>query len=143
MTIDPADRHEILDLISQYVYCVDEQDWELFGTLWTDDAVQYGRNGESRSKPEIVATYRTVIAQLRANPDYQWSQHHTTNTVLSEIDESRVVGKTRWFNLLQRASQDRAFVGNSGHYLDEFVRTPEGWRFASRRIERNPGWKEG
>ena len=137
--MDPQDRLEILALISNYVYCVDEQDWDLFATLWTDNAVQYGRNGESRSKPEILATYKALVAQMKGNPDHQWNQHHTTNTVLSEIGENRVAGKTRWFNLLKRASQDRAFVGNSGHYLDEFVRTPEGWRFASRRIERNPG----
>lgn len=137
MTIDPQDRAEILDLISKYVYSVDEQDWDLFGTLWADDAVQSSRTGEASSRLEIVSRYKALVGQIRANPDSRWSRHHTTNTILWEIGQDRVAGKSRWFNHLSRFSEPRTVVGNSGHYVDEFVRTPQGWKFASRRIEHN------
>ena len=138
VTIDPGDRQEILDLISTYAYSLDERDWDLYASIWSDDARLSGGSGESRSKQQILSTAQAAIARRDANPDARWARHHTTNTILSELGGNRVAGKTRWFVHLRRASEPRTFVGNSGHYHDEFVRSPEGWRFASRRIEFDP-----
>lgn len=133
MTIDPIDRQEILDLIAKYSYGYDTQDWELFASIWADDAVVESGTRTTRTAEAIIDSWRGTREAAAAAG--RLPRHHTTNTLLSSVGEGRVTGRTTWFVHVWKAGEPAPFLANSGTYHDEFVRNADGWRIASRQIE--------
>ena len=89
--MDPADRIAILDLISRYSYGYDTQDWELFASIWADDAVLVNGDEETWSATRIVAAGRKRREMLAA--EHIQTRHSQTNTLLEE-QGGRVTGRT-------------------------------------------------
>ena len=135
--MNAEDRLEILDLISRYSYAWDAKDAEGWAALFLDDAVvstyAAGRlTAETRSHQE-----RLTGAYARF---YQFTQqgiqtrHYQTNTVLEELADGAVQGRTLLAVIWQYSDRPEPKLMRSGMYLDRFVRTPSGWKFANREI---------
>ena len=53
--VDPAIRQQLFDLVVRYATGIDQRDWQLFRTCWTDDAVSdYGDVGKWDSGEAIT-----------------------------------------------------------------------------------------
>jgi hypothetical protein len=90
--LEAADRLEILDLVAKYSYGYDTLDWELMGSVWTDDATLVTGRGEQHSQAGIVEGFRARCEGLR-DQGIQ-TRHYQTNTLLKET-ESRAARAAR------------------------------------------------
>ncbi len=132
-----SDRLELMDLMVRYAHAVDTQSWDEFEDLFTPDAViDYSAFGGAAGS---VAEIRDWLAEVMVG--FAGSQHLVANPVL-EIDGDRATGRTMCFNpmVVPRPADDpgepRVFFCGLW-YLDQFVRTEQGWRIAGRREEKS------
>ena len=131
--MDMQDRQQILDLISGYSYGYDGQDWDLFESLWADEAVLKGGPTTRRGPAEIVAGFRARRERLAA--EGVQTRHYQTNTLLSDAGGGRVMGRSLLLVAWQRAGEPAPVVRHTGVYTDEFFKTGAGWRIVSRTVD--------
>ncbi len=126
------DRLAIQDLLVRYCKAIDGDDWELLDTVFTPDAhIDYTSSGGiAGAYPEVRAWLAQVL------PNFPVKQHLVTNFDVT-ITGDRATSRTYFYNPMGRARPEGGvalfFVG--GWYVDELVRTTEGWRI-SRRVEK-------
>ncbi|MBU6281465.1 nuclear transport factor 2 family protein [bacterium] len=126
-----ADRLAIHDLLVRYCRAIDTLDWRLLDRVFTPDAtIDYTSSGG------IAGAYAEVRAWLeQVLPGFPMRQHLIANEEV-EIDGDRATSRAYLFNPMARADAGGGsklfFVG--GAYVDELVRTPQGWRIR-RRVE--------
>lgn len=126
------DRHTIMDLIYEYSYTYDENDISRFSYLFTEDGVWESPIGTAMSRDEIyalLAPRRESIAKRGIQ-----NRHFQTNTILTQISDGKVNGKTMVLVTWQFPGEMYACVHLTGYYLDVFRRTKEGWRFSKRTL---------
>jgi 3-phenylpropionate/cinnamic acid dioxygenase small subunit len=121
------DRADIEDLLARYANY-----WEFREcTAWAELFAEEGSFFDATGRVAIEAVCQAAGDRTDEERD---QIHAQTNTMLVQVDEDRVVGLT---NVV--FGTHRAGVGGSasysgyGDYHDVFVRTADGWRFASRR----------
>ena len=135
MTIQEiSDRMEIQDLLVAYSTAVDTQDWKAFAALFTPDAlIDYSAMGGSRGGVE-----ETVAFLEKSIPNFSSTQHLVANSAI-ELQGDRAVGRTMCHNpmVMKRESGEEHVFFCGLWYRDEFVRTPEGWRFQTRVEEKS------
>ena len=126
-----ADRLEIADLCARYARAIDTQDWDGLDTVFTPDAeIDYTSSGGTSGRyPEVKAWLAQVL------PMFSMTQHYVTNTTVEfGPDGASATARSDLYNPMSLKGEDgsvRTFeVG--GLYLDELVRTPDGWRIAKR-----------
>ncbi|WP_408587635.1 nuclear transport factor 2 family protein [Novosphingobium sp.] len=120
-----ADRDAIRHLLAQYTYAGDRGQLDKLAACFTADGV-LEFPGASVAGPEAIARALTQGAGPRA-PSPGFVRHHITNPLI-ETDGS-VAQARSYFTVHTAIGPD-----HSGSYLDRLVRTPEGWRFAHRRV---------
>jgi SnoaL-like domain len=128
-----SDRLEIQELLIRYSHAVDTHDWDLFETVFTDDAViDYTEMGGPRGN---VKETRAFLES--AMPMFSSTQHMLGNTVL-EIDGDQARARTICHNpmVLDRDGKQHLFVCGLW-YRDVLVRTPDGWQIKDRYEERS------
>jgi putative membrane protein insertion efficiency factor len=130
--LDLADRAEILDLISALAYGYDTLDWDLYGSVWTDDAFIDRGPGSSvtRTRAAIVETARVFREGLAARGIQ--TRHYTSHTRVDALDGDHLRTRTMVFVAWQHAGAPAPEPKHTGLYHDEFVRMPDGWRLISR-----------
>ncbi len=127
-----SDRLEIGDLIVDYAMAIDARDWDALDDLFADDAViDYTATGG------IAGSLAEIKAFLPDGLEYFTSFQHLTATSKVVITGDEATGRTICHNPMTMPSPD----GGSHTmtiglwYVDRFVRTAEGWRFAARGEE--------
>lgn len=126
-----SDRIEINDLLVRYTRCIDTKDWNRLDTCFTPDAhVDYTQSGGTKGKyPDVRAWLEKALAP------FPMTVHYITNSAV-ELDGDRASARTAVYNPMGYGKKDGSLhmftVG--AYYVDELVRTPEGWRIA-RRVE--------
>ena len=135
MTIQEiSDRMEIQDLLVAYSTAVDTQDWKAFAALFTPDAlIDYSAMGGSRGGVE-----EPVAVLEKRSPNFSSTQHLGANSAI-ELQGDRAVGRTMCHNpmVMKRDSGEEHVFFCGLWYRDEFVRTPDGWRFQRREEEKS------
>ena len=135
MTIQEiSDRMEIQDLLVAYSTAVDTQDWKAFAALFTPDAlIDYSAMGGSRGGVE-----ETVAFLEKSLPNFSSTQPLVANSAIA-LQGDRAVGRTMCHNpmVMKRDSGEEHVFFCGLWYRDEFVRTPEGWRFQRREEEKS------
>lgn len=132
-----SDRLAITDLLHRYPAGLDTKNWELLATVFTADGVaDYGALGGINEGPAaIVKLCRGALQGLDA------SQHILSNIVI-ELDGDRA-RSTCYFQaqhvVAGTEGGDNFLVG--GTYVDDCVRTPEGWRIQRKTL--HPTWQDG
>ncbi|MDZ4267457.1 MAG: nuclear transport factor 2 family protein [Mycobacterium sp.] len=127
-----SDDLEIKALLDRYARAVDTKDWELYRSVFTDDAqIDYSSAG-------IPAASRDEIADLfsAAFEPIPWTMHYITN-VECDIDGDTATVRAMFFNPMQLPGMaEQSSCG--GYYFHDLVRTPEGWR--SRHLREDNVW---
>jgi ketosteroid isomerase-like protein len=127
-----ADRIEIRDVLTRYCHGIDRGDWEMYRSVFTDDAViDYTSAGAPcLPRDEMVDLLSGTFAT------FPFTHHHITNVeVHLDGDTARVLAD--FYNPMQIPGVDgRSTCG--GYYHHDMVRTPDGWR--SRRLVEENVW---
>jgi hypothetical protein len=125
---------ECTKLSIAYARHVDFKEYDRFVQLFAED-------GELNVTGQPVKGRKKLNLAMAARPYALRSRHILTNIYINVIDEDHAEGLS--YLTLYRHTGDglegddqgpRTIPGPSavGHYEDKFVRTEEGWRFASR-----------
>lgn len=113
----------------------DFREYDKFVELFSEDAL-LNAGGELVGKDTIRKAMSKRSDKLR-------SRHVVTNLIVDVIDEDHAEGVI-YLTLYREVSEEARDPSNVlglqgpagvGHYTDKYVRTPEGWRFASRVLE--------
>ena len=124
-----ADRTAVTDVVLRYATALDTRDWDLLRTCFTDDVVTHYGPGPAQEGYE--AFERTSRAWL---PPQVRSQHLIANVVVEVTDEG---ASSSAYVRADHVHEDLPgeHLEFLGRYLDELVRTSEGWRIRHRRFE--------
>lgn len=133
---DLLDRELIREVIYKYCKAVDQLDWELLFQCFTDDAKhEHGPfSGNNESFKEIV---ETVISGADGT-------HHTIGTILIELDGDKAKTESSFvaYHRFPGGPDGSAPVPTNGvdtdwilagRYIDDFVKTQDGWKISYRR----------
>lgn len=127
-----AAEHACAALITRYTHLVDEGHASQVADLFTADGVW--------ASPESTFDGRDAIraAFLRRETSGRRSRHVCTNVAIDLEDETHATGLC-YLTLFRTDAERTPPKGTTpdlvGVYRDRFVRTEEGWRFASRVTE--------
>ena len=135
-----SDRVEIQDLLVRYTRAIDGKDWNLLDTCFTPDA-----HLDYKSSGGVAGHYPEVRAWLaKALALFPVTVHAISNSHI-ELDGDRATGRC-YLDL--RATRDGVSMMGSGYYEDVYVRTADGWKFRSRKLNMRffapllEGWAE-
>lgn len=132
-----ADRRAIDDVLYRYAHALDFREWELMDEVFAPDAVAdfLELGGVHEGREAIVSFVAAALTGLDA------TQHIiATPRVLLDGDRATATCYLQAQHVFRGApGGDHFLVG--GHYVDELVRTPEGWRITHRTLHMT--WSEG
>ena len=125
-----SDRIEISDLLTRYCKAIDEKDWSLLDTCFTPDAkVDYTSSGG------IAGDYPEAREWLsKALAVFPVTVHAISNSEV-ELDGDTARARTVVNNPMGFQNPDGSMHVFTvwAYYVDELVRTEDGWRIANRR----------
>ncbi|MCA9511977.1 MAG: nuclear transport factor 2 family protein [Myxococcota bacterium] len=127
-----SDRIEIQELLVRYSHCIDTRDFDGLDRVFTPDAhIDYTALGGSKG---TLAETKAFLE--RSMVMFKSFQHMIANTVL-ELDGDRASARTICHNpmVMDRGGKEHVFVCGLW-YVDELVRTADGWRIRQRVEER-------
>ncbi|ULE33079.1 nuclear transport factor 2 family protein [Mycobacterium sp. IDR2000157661] len=127
-----SDDAEIARLLYRYARAVDTKDWELYRSVFTEDAViDYSSAGiPPGSRDEIAELFGTAFATI------PWSMHYITN-IEAEVEGDTAKVRAMFYNPMQLPGMaEQSSCG--GYYFHDLVRTPDGWR--SRQLREDNVW---
>lgn len=131
-----ADRLDISDVLARYCDALDQRQWDLLHTVFTADAsADYGSVGTPKSIEAITKAIRGTIADLDAT-------QHLIGNVQVQVQGDTATAQCYLISQHIRAGEpggEEYVIG--GRYVDELVRTPEGWRITYRQLHRM--WTSG
>ncbi len=135
-----SDLEAIRDLARRYAHCVWQKDAPGCAALFTEDCeMDPGMGGRViKGREAMVKVYTPTFERGDLQP-------FVHNHVI-ELDGDSATG-TVYLDL--RATMDGKAMIGSGHYDDRYLRTPEGWRFVSRKltlrffVPLSEGWAKG
>ncbi|OBB15830.1 hypothetical protein A5761_01205 [Mycolicibacterium setense] len=124
------DQLLIQALLYRYARAVDTKDWELYRSVFTEDAqIDYSSAGA------IVGTRDDVVDWFAANFGViPWSMHYITNVEILENDGDNATVRAMFYNPMQLPGMTETSACG-GYYHHELVRTPDGWRSRGLREE--------
>jgi 3-phenylpropionate/cinnamic acid dioxygenase small subunit len=127
---DISDRIEINDLLIRYTKAIDQKDWKLLDSVFTPDAeVDYVSSGGIKgSYPEARAWLEKALAI------FPITVHFVTNSEVT-LAGDRAAARTAVYNPMFFRNPDGTLhhFAVGAYYVDELVRTKQGWRIAKRR----------
>lgn len=129
-----SDRFEIQDLIVEYCHVIDKCDIDRLDDIFTVDAfIDYSAVGGEKGSLESIKAFLKA-----ALPIFKNTQHLISNFQL-KVTGDRAKGRIMCFNPMEF---DDEKTGNpitclGLWYVDEYVRTDEGWRIKSRVEEKS------
>ena len=127
-----SDELEIQRLLYRYARAVDTKDWDLYRTVFTDDAhIDYSSDVFVGSLDEAIGFFTGDFSKLVA-----MSMHYITN-IEAEINGDTAKVRAMFYNpMILPGSTEVSECG--GYYHHEFVRTADGWR--SRKLVEENLW---
>jgi 3-phenylpropionate/cinnamic acid dioxygenase small subunit len=132
-----ADRLAIIDTLTSYCLALDTKDWDGLANAFTDDAeADYGELGPTLTGgAAITADLRGIVEPLDTT-------FHLVGNFLIDLEGDSATSTTYLF--AQHVFHE-AVGGPIFHvtliYHDKHLRTPDGWKIASRRLQ--PIWTDG
>lgn len=125
-----SDRFEIQDLITNYCEIIDKREFDRLDSVFSEDAfIDYSAMGGAKgNRREIIEFLKNVM------PMFVNYQHMISNLQI-KIDGDTATGRIMCFNPMEVGENPVFFLGL--WYVDEYVRTPEGWRICKRSEEKS------
>lgn len=118
----------IIDLTIRYCWALDDRDWSALDDVFTSDATARLGDADCADREAIVLRCRGALEPLDA------SHHMVCN------HRVEVAGHTATSRCYLQAQHTRRGVEGGdnwllgGRYLDQLVRTPDGWRITRRDL---------
>ena len=135
---EQSDHIEIAQLLYRYGRAIDTRDFEELREVFTPDAeIDYAvERGSAQRLPEMVEWLRAALTMFKA------TQHAMASPIV-ELDGDRARARTSLTaaHVQERLDGTNVYTLLHATYTDELVRTPRGWRIASRRLD--PVWTVG
>jgi hypothetical protein len=124
-----SDRFEIQQLMVDYSTAIDRKQFDDLDRVFTQDAyIDYRVTGGIHGRfPEVKAWLKDVLPNF---PAY----YHMLGNFNVRIDGDSAASRTICFNPMVFNAEEKQILFVGIWYVDEFVRTAEGWRM-SRRVE--------
>ncbi len=122
-TLPPADYIEIQQLYARYNMALDSTDAKLLETVWTADGEFFAGNARRKG--------REMRSAAEAKSERPLVRHMATSITITPSPEG--ARGTSYLMLVNLQATPPALVGG-GFYEDVIVKTPEGWRFKTRRF---------
>jgi ketosteroid isomerase-like protein len=122
------DKDAIWGLFMEYKRHLDARDFKAYATLFTDDAVWVGNLGLATGPAEIEDLLVRTLEVYES--DRERTYHLVMNPVV-EVHGDTATALSNW-GYVTRSDTDAPVFEMLGHYVDELVRTPAGWRFHRR-----------
>lgn len=117
-----AIEHDCARLIARYANRNDAADWEALAALYAAG----GRMARPTAPDDWIAGREAILAAFRARPA-RLTRHICSNVEITVVDADTALGESA---MLLFTGEGPPRVGS---FLDRFVRTQDGWRFAERR----------
>ncbi len=127
-----SDRMEIQQAMVDYATAIDSRDFEALDRVFTPDAyIDYTAMGGIQGKfPEIKAWLKDTMKWF---PNYS----HMIGNQAIKLDGDRASSRTICFNPIVMQVEGKPHTMFFGlWYIDQWLRTPEGWRMTERREEK-------
>jgi ketosteroid isomerase-like protein len=127
-----TDELAITRLLYRYARAVDTKDWELYRSVFTDDAViDYSSNGIPAGSRDDIADF--LAKGFTAIP---MSMHYITN-IEADVDGDTATVRAMFYNPTQLPGFSQlSYFG--GYYFHDLVRTADGW--CSRNLREEAVW---
>jgi SnoaL-like protein len=125
-----SDRLELQQLLIGYSEAIDRRQFDELDAIFTADAyIDYRATGGIDGQyPEVKEWLAEVL------PQFFSVNAHMLGLPAIRIDGDRASARTFCFNPMVLKGEKPSVMQVGLWYVDEFVRTPEGWRM-SRRVE--------
>ena len=139
-TSDPAvrellDHQEIRNVISRYCWALDKNDRELFSKVFAPDATAH------LGSP-LLEGIDAIWARIRAALGHLDGSQHITGSQEINVDGDTATSRAYLFaQHIRKDAKNGPHYVVAGEYLDNLVRTPDGWRIKYRIL--NTLWTEG
>jgi salicylate 5-hydroxylase small subunit len=135
------DWFALTQLYADYSSAVDSGNWDLWPEFFTDDCVYRLQPRENHERGFPLATLafsskgmlkdRVYGIQETLFHDPYYQRHVVGVPVIREASDGRIRSEANYAVFRTKLS-DTSTVFNVGRYIDTVVRTPAGWKFASR-----------
>ena len=124
-----TDHWDVLQTIHRYAQAIDDRDWELMDSVFTEDAKALSGHFSLDGRSVIVDLIRSFIAT------YGFTQHAMHNALVSiDGDSARATLGFRAFHQGGPANPAAAYE-SMGEYHADLLWTADGWRVAHWREE--------
>jgi hypothetical protein len=133
------DRAEIDDLLARYLFALDWQDADMYGSVFAEDGVLVWAGGTVNGRQAIVQEIRNAkAADERANaaraPLRPFKRRHFISNFVVRIDGDRATARSLWFEFNNDTADQRPYVGAYGHLEDELRRVDGRWLIARHQV---------
>ncbi|MFN3254193.1 MAG: nuclear transport factor 2 family protein [Ilumatobacter sp.] len=128
MTVSQQDHFELAQLAAQYCDGVIRKDVDTWSATWADDATWQLRGDPIVGKEAIVAYW------LEAMERFEWVVQTAPHSVF-DVVEGATTGTGRVIAQETFKRADGVMGGLIAVYHDEYVKTSDGWKYASRALE--------
>ena len=134
MSLAPADRLELTELVARYAAAVDSREWDRVGSLFCVDGVLIAPDPPGSLRPTHPHRGPAAIADaMRRLESFALTFHHVTGVVIDDADGESVRGRATAIAHHVETDPPHSWVWHLV-YDDWFTRTPNGWRFESRAL---------
>ncbi|QLL07705.1 nuclear transport factor 2 family protein [Mycobacterium vicinigordonae] len=121
------DRQDISDLLIRYATAIDRREYQLLGTVFTDECdVDYGEIGTWRTAVEVIE----FMALVHAAAGY--TLHRLSNIAVA-LDGDHAEARS-YIDAVIMAADNQRGVNAIGFYDDALVRATDGWRISRRQF---------
>ena len=127
------DTIEIQQLLARYSRSLDTRDWELYRSVFTEDAyIDYAASGGLTGRRDDVVEW--LIKTLGT---FEWSGMHYITNIEAEVQGDSAGVRAAVFNPMQFPGM-KGLTYFGGYYHHDMIRTPDGWR--SRKLREEVLW---
>ena len=134
-----TDKLEIGELQSRYMFALDWREPDLFASLFTEDAVLEWAEGHAAGRDAIRAAcvqmreFYSKLAEGTAPKKPPRLRHFVGNRVI-DVHGDNARAWAYWLDLNNDNVQRGPYVAGYGYYVDDLLRTSDGWRFTRRKV---------
>ena len=127
------DEQRIKNTILRYFAGLDRKSPPMFDQVFTEDATMTALAGGRRFEGRAA-----IVESMMTVRNYQHTSHYPTSQVI-EIDGDSATADTFGIAVIAVSDPEPRILVRGLQYLDDLVRTPEGWRIAHR--QHIPTWQ--
>ena len=128
------DRLAIIEVMNNYAAGLDARDWELWRTVFTDEAT-FDLSSWNQVPPRLLETDRVVKGQARIFAELKATQHFLTNhRITVQGDHARGLAHMRAEHWLLEDDGSTTRYTMFGYYDDKFLRIDNGWKMCEMQL---------